>query len=130
MHLTIVRERQPLSIHVAWLFIVMFLFLFYRFMPPSRCLFHDITGFPCLSCGATRAAGAFLAGDLFNMIYFNPLLVLFCGGLIFYSLFKLSEFIFNFNVKVHFDRKIAQAMRITSVCLIILNWVFLIATER
>jgi len=31
-------------------------------LPP--CFFHRVTGFPCLTCGGTRAALALLSGDL------------------------------------------------------------------
>lgn len=50
------------------------------------CPVRTITGLPCPSCGATRAAGALLEGDLLGAFSFNPLaalagVVLIGGGL-------------------------------------------------
>ncbi|MGE5345925.1 MAG: DUF2752 domain-containing protein, partial [Acidithiobacillales bacterium] len=51
-------------------------------LPP--CFFHRVTGFPCLTCGGTRAVLSLLAGDLGVALHANPLvavlLVLFVGG--------------------------------------------------
>lgn len=130
MHFSIIRGKYPLSIHAIWIFIVIFLFLLYKFLPPSQCLFHEIAGFPCLSCGATRAAAAFLAGDFLAMIYYNPLLVLFSAGLIFFSLFKFSEYILKFQIKLRLNRNTAFAIRILAVFSIAANWLFLIVSGR
>ena len=51
-------------------------------LPP--CFFHRVTGFPCLTCGGTRAALALLSVDFAGAFHANPLvaiaLVLFAGG--------------------------------------------------
>ncbi len=51
-------------------------------MPPwaidliVHCPFLRVTGWPCPSCGFTRAAAALLRGDLLESLYWNPLLAL------------------------------------------------------
>jgi len=41
----------------------------------SLCLFHRLTGLPCLTCGSTRAAAALLAGDVSAALRLQPLAV-------------------------------------------------------
>ena len=124
------RTGQPLSVHVIWMFILLVALGMAHFMPHSQCPFHSVTGYPCLSCGGTRAAEALFNGDILGMFYFNPLLVLFCGGLFFFSLFKLTEFIFKFRVFIDVNRKTASLIRIGVIMSIVANWAFLIVTGR
>lgn len=42
----------------------------------SLCLFRRITGFPCLTCGSTRAVLSLGAGDLAQALAHNPLVLL------------------------------------------------------
>ncbi len=37
------------------------------------CLFHDLSGYPCPSCGGTRALRAMVTGDLRGAFLLNPL---------------------------------------------------------
>jgi hypothetical protein len=78
----------------------------------------------------SRAADALFTGDILGMIYFNPLAVLFCAGLFFFSLFKLMEFIFKFRVFISANNKVALVVRIGVITSIIANWAFLIVTGR
>jgi len=130
MNASIQKGRQSLSIHVVWMVIIFGVLAVYKFSPPAICVFHEVTGYPCLSCGATRAANAFFEGDLTSMIYFNPLVVMFCAGLFFFSLFKLLEFIFNFKLILRFDRKTALGARLLLVVMVAANWLFLIVSGR
>jgi len=45
------------------------------------CAWHRLTGLPCLTCGGTRAAVAFLHGELPTAFAWNPLVTL--AGLLF-----------------------------------------------
>ena len=51
----------------------------HRVMPP--CMFLTLTGYNCLSCGATRATYALLHGDLLTAVWYNPLYIAFLGWL-------------------------------------------------
>jgi hypothetical protein len=42
-------------------------------LPWPRCLFHDLTGLPCLTCGATRSTIAFLHFHFLDALRLNPL---------------------------------------------------------
>jgi hypothetical protein len=130
MNFMITKGCHRLSIHAVWVFVILFLLFFYHFMPPGQCLFHDYTGLPCLSCGVTRAANSLFDGDLMGMIYFNPLIILFCAGLFFFSLFKFVEYIFKLRVRLRVNKKVASAIRIIAVLMIVANWAYLIVTGR
>lgn len=50
-------------------------------MPPSiwgdvmgPCYFHRLTGYPCVTCGATRSVLALVHGHLFDALRLNPLI--------------------------------------------------------
>jgi hypothetical protein len=48
-------------------------------LPTPRCAFRSLTGLPCPTCGATRAAWQFLHGHFLASLLFNPLaFVLYC----------------------------------------------------
>ena len=58
------------------------------------CSIRQITGFNCVSCGATRATFALLRGDLATAVYYNPLYIMFlCWLLYFYVRLVLSLFV-------------------------------------
>ena len=130
MKIHIERKRQPLSIHVVWLVLILAILAVYRFILPPHCLFHEVTGYPCLSRGLSRAANSLFEGDLGGMIYNNPLAVIFCAGLFFFSLLKLLEFIFKFKLNLSVGRQTALKARVMFVVLIVVNWLFLIVTGR
>ncbi|MCD6161577.1 MAG: DUF2752 domain-containing protein [candidate division Zixibacteria bacterium] len=130
MNLKVIKGKHPLSIHVVWMILIIGALAMYRFRPPSTCLFHNLTGVPCLSCGVTRAVGAFFSGEFISMLCFNPLAVLFCAALFFFSLFKLVEYIFRFKLRIDVSSKISLAVRVTVIFLVAANWLFLIAAGR
>jgi len=101
-----------------------------RILPVPPCVFHQLTGIPCLSCGATRAATAFFEGDFLAMLHHNPLIVVSAVGLVFFSLLKLSEFIFGWSLRVGVSTMVATVIRVGAVIIIAANWMFLILSQR
>ena len=47
---------------------------------PPMCVFHNVTGYPCPTCGMTRAAVAVTHLDLARAIAFHPLAVVFAAA--------------------------------------------------
>ena len=58
-------------------------------LPWPICLFHTLTGHPCLTCGATRSAIAFFHAHFLAAFEWNPLAFLCYCGL---SLFNVYAF--------------------------------------
>src|SRR6188474_3744575 len=58
-----------------------------------RCPFLAVTGFPCLSCGATRALIAFAHGDFSRALFWNPLAFLAFWGVIAFDLYAIVVFL-------------------------------------
>ncbi|RMH59638.1 MAG: DUF2752 domain-containing protein [Candidatus Hydrogenedentota bacterium] len=96
-----------------------------RFLPP--CTFRRVTGFPCPSCGTTRAVLALLGGDLAEAIRFQPLFVLallFLSGYgVFAGGFYLAERRFPGWLKKLLSSRPALYFLLFAI---VLNWLYLI----
>jgi hypothetical protein len=98
-------------------------------LPTLRCPFLSVTGYPCLTCGATRCAIALLHGDLSLAWSWNPLaLVALCGVALFdlYALIVLLARSPYLRV-IDLTRAEKNAVRITVIALIAVNWAHLLA---
>ena len=94
-----------------------------------RCPFLTVTGWPCLTCGATRATIAFLHGDFFLALSWNPLAFLaLCGVAVFdfYAVVVLLGRLPRLRI-IDWTRTEKNAARIAVVALIVVNWIYLIA---
>jgi hypothetical protein len=130
MVLSITREKGPLSIHIVWGFLLIGLVLIWPYLPHPACPFRQITGIPCLTCGASRAADFFFMGDFAAMFCSNPLLVLAFAGLFLFSLLKLFEYILNIKIVLSLSRKAALTGKILIGLAVAANWLFLIVSNR
>jgi hypothetical protein len=98
-------------------------------LPWLNCPFRAVTGYPCLTCGATRCAIAFSHGDLSMASAWNPLaFVAICGVALFdlYAAVVLLTRGPRLRV-VDWTRGEKNAVRIAVVVLIIANWAYLVA---
>src|SRR5947208_11878340 len=62
-------------------------------LPWPICLFHALTGHPCLTCGATRSAEAFFHSQLFAAFQWNPLDVLVYCAFLLFNFYVLALFV-------------------------------------
>lgn len=98
-------------------------------LPWPRCPFHAVTGWPCVTCGATRSTIAFLHGDVVSALRWNPLVWAALCGIIFFDLYaaivlvgrKPRLRIVNWSVG---EKKM---VRIAAISLLALNWIYLLA---
>jgi hypothetical protein len=98
-------------------------------LPTLRCPFLSVTGYPCLTCGATRCAIALLHGDLSLAWSWNPLaLVALCGVALFdlYALIVLLARAPRLRM-MDWTRAEKNAVRIGVIVLIAVNWIYLLA---
>ncbi len=86
---------QEIDYELVWLMVSSGTFLslalwFALRLPTPHCVFHSITGLPCLTCGASRSAYQFLHGHLVASFLFNPLSFLVICALIAFDLYALA----------------------------------------
>ncbi len=94
-----------------------------------RCPFLAITGFPCLTCGATRATIAFLHGNFSLAWWWNPLaFVALCGVAIFdlYAVAVLLSRSARIRI-VDWTSVERNFVRIAVVSMLALNWIYLLS---
>lgn len=100
-------------------------------LPTPQCLFHSLTGLPCPTCGATRAAYQFLHGHFAASFFFNPLAFLtFCAVVIFdlYAVAVLMTRAPRFRLRnlTPAEKLLARGVAIT---LLAGNWLYLLTTR-
>ncbi len=93
----------------------------------SVCLFRRLTGVPCLTCGATRAFAALLAGDWTGALNLQPLAVVGSAGLgaacaVYAGFFFLRRRV----VCVRFERSERRVFCVAVMVLAVLNWLYLV----
>jgi hypothetical protein len=100
-------------------------------LPWPRCPFFAVTGFPCVTCGATRSAIAFLHGDFLSALRWNPLVFVASWALIAFDLYAAIVLIGRMPRLRIVDWTITEknAMRIMAVSLLALNWIYLLANR-
>ena len=97
-------------------------------LPWPICLFHEITGRPCLTCGATRSAIAFFHADLRTALQWNPLVFLCYCALTLLNLYALAVIVtraprLRIAQVTRRDRKFIQC---SVIALLALNWTYLL----
>jgi hypothetical protein len=89
------------------------------------CIFRTLTGLPCPTCGTTRAAVAFLHGDLVSAFVSNPLAtligILFIAGAPIAALWVVSG-----RPAIELPQTRSQWLRWILVGVIAVNWLYLI----
>jgi len=98
-------------------------------LPWPHCFFLTITGHPCLTCGATRAAIAFFHLDFWSAWKWNPLVFLFLSGL---SIFDVYAFAVLFlrapRLRIgQFSGFEKRALRLVAVVVLFSNWIYLLS---
>lgn len=98
-------------------------------LPWPRCPFLAVTGLPCVTCGATRCAIAFLHGDFLSALRWNPLaFVAFCALIAFdlYAAIVLVGRMPRLRI-VAWTVAEKNRARIAMLSLLALNWLYLLA---
>jgi hypothetical protein len=94
-----------------------------------HCPFLAVTGLPCLTCGATRAAIALFTGDFRSGFSWNPLAFLaLCGVAVFdlYAILVLVARAPRLRI-VDWTRMEKNIARLAIVCALLVNWIYLLA---
>jgi hypothetical protein len=97
-------------------------------LPWPHCAFLALTGHPCLTCGATRAALQLSHGHLAAALHFNPLVTLGYFAIALFDLYALVVLIGRAPRLriVRLSAREKAAVRIGVVALLALNWSYLL----
>ncbi|HEX4640028.1 MAG TPA: DUF2752 domain-containing protein [Chthoniobacterales bacterium] len=97
--------------------------------PTLRCPFLAVTGYPCLTCGATRCAIALLHGNFFGAWLWNPLALVALSGVALFDVYAAIVLIARAPRLrfVDWTRSEKNTARIVVVTLIVVNWIYLLA---
>jgi hypothetical protein len=99
-------------------------------LPIFICLFRAVTGIPCMTCGATRAAARLVAGDIAGALAMNPLATVAGLALIPWGLADLALLPRGAALAVDVTPGTARALRIGAVAAVLLNWAYLVTVGR
>jgi hypothetical protein len=100
-------------------------------LPWPLCLFHALTGHPCLTCGATRSAVAFFHAQFLVAFQWNPLAFLLYCALSLFNVYALAVIIMH-APRLRIARVTAsdrKFIRGSVIALFVLNWVYLSMTN-
>jgi hypothetical protein len=98
-------------------------------LPWPRCVFHELTGLPCVTCGATRSAIEFFRGHFLLALKWNPLVFAFLCGVTAFDVYAFAvvttraprfRIVFRSQVEKQYARTIVIAA-------LALNWVYLLS---
>lgn len=93
------------------------------------CIIKNVTGYPCPSCGTTRAVQEFLKGNLMNSFFMNPFGIIVAILMAIIPLWILFDLILKKETFYSNYKKIETIIRIRWVAiilivLVILNWIW------
>jgi len=101
-------------------------------LPWPHCMFLTLTGHPCMTCGATRAAIAFFHLDFRSAWSWNPLVFAFLCGLSIFDVYAFVVLVLRAPrlrlVEVNVAEK--NFVRLVAVILLLSNWIYLLSRPR
>jgi hypothetical protein len=94
-----------------------------------ECPFLALTGWPCMTCGATRATIAFVEGDFLQAFSWNPLAVLALGGVAVFDLYAVVVLLSRApRLRVVDWTSVERSVVLMAVVgALLLNWMYLLA---
>jgi hypothetical protein len=100
-------------------------------LPWPRCMFHDLTGLPCVTCGMTRSAIQFLHGHFFAALKWNPLVFALLWGVVAFDLYALVTLAMRGpRLRIVFRQAERKYARGVIVAVLALNWFYLLSHWR
>jgi hypothetical protein len=101
-------------------------------LPWPRCVFHDLTGIPCATCGMTRCAIQFFHGHFLAALRWNPLMFAFLCGLAAFDLYALAVLVTGApRLRICFCGERAKTFwRVVGISALGLNWFYLLLHWR
>jgi hypothetical protein len=93
------------------------------------CIFKNVTGYPCPSCGTTRAVQLFLRGNFVASLQMNPFGILVSILMVILPVWIVYDFITHKNTFYTNYKKVETILKtrwlaIALIILVILNWIW------
>ena len=99
-------------------------------LPISVCVFKAVSGWPCPTCGTTRALGRLVAGDVAGAFAMNPLAVLVALAVLLWGLADLVLMARRRALEVELGGGLVPFARAAVLGLLAGNWLYLVASGR
>jgi hypothetical protein len=101
-------------------------------LPWPRCVFHDLTGLPCITCGMTRCGIQFFHGHLLAALKWNPLVFVALCSLTAFDLYAFATLAARGpRLRICLDTQKAKTfVRIALISTLALNWIYLLLHWR
>lgn len=99
-------------------------------LPWPQCMFFSLTGHPCLTCGATRAAIQFLHLNFSAALHWNPLMFFFYVGVALFDVYALIVLVTRARRLRFLNLTSAEknVFRFALIAALLANWSYLLAT--
>ena len=96
-------------------------------LPWPHCLFHDLTGRPCVTCGMTRSAIQFFHGRFLPAFQWNPLVFTTLCGLSVFNAYALIVLVTRApRLRIAFGQREKKFARGIVISALALNWIYLL----
>jgi hypothetical protein len=99
-------------------------------LPFTVCTFKAFTGWPCATCGTTRAAARLVRGDLAGALALNPATTLAGLGLVPWALCDLALLRRGRALVVSVAPVLRRALTVLLAAALLANWAYLVAAGR
>ena len=101
-------------------------------LPWPICIFHELTGLPCVTCGMTRCAIQFFHGHLFAALKWNPLVFAALCGVLAFDLYAFVTLTMRApRLRISFSTQRAKTfVRLSVVLAFASNWIYLLSHWR
>ena len=101
-------------------------------LPWPLCVFHQLTGLPCLTCGMTRCGIEFFHGRFLEALQWNPFVFAVLCGVIAFDVYALPTVVARTpRLRIHLSTRRAKTfLRVSVVSALALNWIYLLLHWR
>ena len=99
-------------------------------LPFTVCTFKALSGWACMTCGATRALARLFALDLAGALALNPLVTVGVLALVPWALADLALLSRGRALRVELAPGVARVARVAFVVAVAANWAYLLAVGR